>query len=73
MNESLDETHENGVLNETTDTVHKRKEGEPGFQTDCGVSRHLTRDQLRSVAVERAIDGSETSKCGRCFPDGGGY
>ena len=73
MTEHLGEIRKDGVLNETTNTVHKHKTGESGFQTNCGASRNLPRNQLRSIAVERAIDSTEINKCGRCFPDAGGY
>ncbi|QIO24845.1 hypothetical protein G9465_19290 (plasmid) [Haloarcula sp. JP-L23] len=73
MINNLGETYKKAVLNETTNTVHKPKTGGSDFQTDCGVSRHLGRDQLRIITVEQAIDSTEISKCGRCFADVGGY
>lgn len=60
-----------GVLNEVTRTVHKHKSGSSRCLTACGVSSHLSPDQLRRVPLDRAKE--EFHKCGRCFSDGGGY
>jgi hypothetical protein len=60
-----------GVLNEVTLTVHKQKTGALNCLTACGVSSHLSPDQLRKVPLDRAEE--KFDKCGRCFSDGGGY
>jgi len=73
MNASLDDAHGDGVLNENTITVHKRQAGEAGVRTECGGARHVEREPLRCLSVERATDGAEASKCGRCFRGVGGY
>ncbi|MFB6087813.1 MAG: hypothetical protein ABEJ85_04770, partial [Haloarculaceae archaeon] len=61
-----------GVLNEVTNTVHKREPGGSEYETACGVTNHVTHDDLRGVRVERAT-GTDASKCGRCFRGAGGY
>lgn len=61
----------NGVINTKTRKIHKR--GEREFESRCGATRHVSQDQLRPVIVDETLTGSSTSKCGRCFSDGGGY
>jgi len=63
-----------GVLNEVTNTVHKREVGKSRFDTECGVTYHLSEDDLRLLGtVEPDLDERSASKCGRCFDDAGGY
>jgi hypothetical protein len=62
-----------GLLNETTGTVHEIRAEEPVLEADCGVTNHLDADQLRRVPVERATTELGADKCGRCFEDAGGY
>ncbi|MXV63285.1 hypothetical protein GS429_14660 [Natronorubrum sp. JWXQ-INN-674] len=62
-----------GVINETTDMIHKHKDGHSDFGTRCGATSHVAHDQLRLVSVERAASDSNVSRCGRCFDDAGGY
>lgn len=62
-----------GILNEVTNTVHKPKVGTIGSQTRCGATAHITHDNLRTTSIESTIDNTDTSKCGRCFEEGGGY
>jgi hypothetical protein len=63
-----------GVLNEVTNTVHKHETGKSRFQTECGVTYHLSEDDLRLLGtVQSELDEKCTSKCGRCFDDAGGY
>jgi hypothetical protein len=63
-----------GVLNEVTNTIHKHETGAPDHRTVCGATYHVAHDDLRVVAgVESALDGTNASKCGRCFDDGGSY
>jgi hypothetical protein len=62
-----------GVLNETTETVHKRESDPAHGEAKCGATSTVTHDQIRVVPVERAIDEKAATKCGRCFGDGGGY
>lgn len=73
MSEISNDIPKDGIVNENTDTVHKRKRGNTEFHTHCGVTRHLAREQLRNTSVEQAVANAAISKCGRCFPDGGGY
>lgn len=62
-----------GVLNETTDTVHKHEVGAAEFETECGLTHHVTPETLRRMPIEQALSSERTSKCGRCFPGAGGY
>ena len=64
----------NGVLNEVTNTVHKRETGGSTFQTVCGATYHVSHDELRIIAVvESELDTTNATRCGRCFDDAGGY
>ncbi|MBZ6496243.1 hypothetical protein [Natrinema longum] len=63
----------NGVLNETTNKIHKYESGQSDFQTSCGATSHVAHEHLRLVPVEQAIDGADADRCGRCFDEGGGY
>lgn len=63
----------NGVLNETTGTIHKRETAGPGLETACGVTYNMPEDSLRAAEVGAAVDLRHTTKCGRCFDDGRGY
>ena len=62
-----------GILNETTSTVHEMRAEEPDLRAECGVTNHLEGDKLREVSVHRATRELDASKCGRCFDDAGGY
>jgi hypothetical protein len=62
-----------GVLNERTETVHKRESTESNPRTVCGVARHLDPAPSRETSVERAVARDGVHKCGRCFDDGNGY
>jgi hypothetical protein len=63
-----------GVVNEVTNTVHKHETGKSRLQTECGVTYHLSADDLHVVrVVQSELDGKCASKCGRCFDDAGGY
>lgn len=62
-----------GVLNETTNTVHKRETGATEVATVCGATYHVASENLHSTQVESAVETTTTKKCGRCFEDGGGY
>jgi len=62
-----------GVLNENTNTIHRQVVSKPAFRTVCGVTYHVPEDNLRMVAIEPQVTATTTSKCGRCFEDGGGY
>ena len=65
--------HMNGVLNETTNKLHRHKTGRSDFRTTCGATVHVTHDNLRLIAIERAVADTNVTKCGRCFADGSGY
>ncbi|MFB6136401.1 MAG: hypothetical protein ABEJ04_06545 [Halobacteriaceae archaeon] len=62
-----------GVLNETTNTVHKHETEGSEFETECGLTHHVAPERLRKVPVERAVASERTSRCGRCFSEAGGY
>jgi len=62
-----------GVLNETTATVHKHEPDPTHGEAECGATSTVDHDQIRIVPVERALDQEAATKCGRCFGDGGGY
>lgn len=62
-----------GVLNETTNTVHRKRSDGQDCRTACGATYHVSDDRLRPTSVDRALADSTASKCGRCFSDGGGY
>jgi len=62
-----------GVLNETTNKIHRHESGRSDFQTTCGATSHVAHDNLRLVPVERAVSDADANRCGRCFDDGGSY
>jgi hypothetical protein len=62
-----------GILNEATNTVHKQEPGTSALQTPCGITYNVPEDQLRQTAIDQLVTNATTSKCGRCFDDGGGY
>lgn len=72
MDSIVDETVD-GILNEVTATVHKSESDGAGFRTECGITNHLTHNNLQYVPVERAVARTEVTRCGRCFPGTGGY
>lgn len=67
------------VLNERTETVHRRTSGSSELETACGVEGRLDSDQsrrpdqLQRVPLEAASSEYDISKCGRCFDEGNGY
>ncbi|QLG50388.1 hypothetical protein [Natrinema halophilum] len=63
----------NGVLNETTNKIHKYEAGRSDFQTACGATSHVAHEHLRLIPIEQAVSESEAIRCGRCFTDGNGY
>jgi len=63
----------NGILNETSMTIHKHEVGAADFQTLCGQTYHLEHGQLREIQVRQATEKLNADKCGRCFEDGRGY
>lgn len=62
-----------GVLNETTNTVHRHERSKSDLESACGATYHLRREKLRMTTVDRAVSALSADKCGRCFEDGGGY
>lgn len=62
-----------GVLNETTNKIHKYESGQSDFQTSCGATSHVAHEHLRLITVEQATGDNDVNRCGRCFDDGGGY
>jgi len=62
-----------GVLNETTNKIHRHEVGRSDFQTTCGATAHVAHDHLRLISIERAVADTSVTKCGRCFADGSGY
>lgn len=71
--EPIQNTERDGILNETTMTLHRRASGIGEFQTPCGHLYNVAQERLRIVDVPDVADDRETSKCGQCFEDGGGY
>lgn len=63
----------NGVLNETTGTIHKQETVGSELETVCGATYNLPEGALRLANIGTAIDMRHTTKCGRCFDDGRGY
>lgn len=61
------------VLNEATNTVHRQETGTTYLKTVCGVTYHVSADHLRSAELNPDATTGTTTKCGRCFDDGGGY
>lgn len=61
------------VLNEQTRTMHKHRLDGSEYTTACGVTKHITHEDVQRVPFERAASDYDASKCGRCFEDGGGY
>ncbi len=59
------------ILNEGTNTVHKQKTGAAPLETPCGITYNVPEDQLRQITTDQLT--TTTTKCGRCFDDGGGY
>jgi hypothetical protein len=69
----VENTGKNLILNETTMTLHEQELGLGEFQASCGHLNHVGQENLRIIG---ALDGTEkynTSKCGQCFEEGGGY
>ncbi|MFB6295767.1 MAG: hypothetical protein ABEH66_02875 [Halobacteriales archaeon] len=62
-----------GVLNETTQKVHRQKTGAAALRTTCGLAHHVDPDRLRVVTVERVTTETKATRCGGCFEDAGGY
>ncbi|WP_232701562.1 hypothetical protein [Halobacterium wangiae] len=62
-----------GILNTTTNTVHKHGSRDSHGRTVCGATKYLSDGQLDRVDVDQAVTDKQASKCGRCFSDGGGY
>ena len=63
----------NGVLNETTNKIHRHETGRSDFRTTCGATAHVAHDHLRLISIERAVTDANVTKCGRCFTDGSSY
>ncbi|SEW02302.1 hypothetical protein [Natrinema salifodinae] len=61
-----------GVLDETTNSLHKREPGRSDFQTSCGATAHVAHEHLRLISVDQALDG-DANRCDRCFTDDDGY
>lgn len=62
-----------GVLNESTEKVHKREPQRERRAAACGAMTTVSHDRFSVVPVDEALDRDETTKCGRCFSEGGGY
>ncbi len=61
------------VLNESTETVHRRKAGGSDRHTVCGITRSLDPETFQTISVELAATEYAADKCGRCFDGEGGY
>ena len=62
-----------GILNETSMTIHKHETGAADLQTACGQTYHVEHGQLRKLPVVEATEEHSATRCGRCFEDGRGY
>jgi hypothetical protein len=62
-----------GVLNQNTKTVHKRRRGDSPHRTVCGHTVHVDGDRLSMTTVDEAVSDLAAEKCGGCFEDAGGY
>lgn len=62
-----------GILNETTNTVHKQEIGKSGLETPSWATYTLPENQLRKTTIDQLLSTSTATKCGRCFEVGGGY
>ena len=62
-----------GVMNERTNTVHRRAGEKERLQSVCGVTTNLSQEQLHPVEIERASEHEGGEKCGSCFVDGRSY
>lgn len=61
------------ILNETTMTIHEREAGVGEYQVSCGHLNHVGQENLRITRDPTVTEEPTTSKCGRCFEEGGGY
>lgn len=66
-------TSVNGLLNETTMTVHRKEPGASQLSSACGHTYHVEHGQLQEIAVNRALVQLNATKCGVCFDSGRGY
>jgi hypothetical protein len=73
MEERPNESTELGVLNEATEMVHKHEPERAQGRAECGATNTATHDRISVVPVEQALNREDTSNCGRCFGDAGGY
>lgn len=71
--DSIQQKDVNGVLNETTMTIHKHEIGEADLHTSCGQSYHLNPEKLRNIRIKQATEELNADRCGNCFKDGRGY
>lgn len=60
------------VLNDHTDTVHKRRQDDHYHRTECGALSHVDDRHVRAVTDDGTTDDTVT-RCGRCFDASGGY
>lgn len=65
--------HMDGILNEVTNTVHKQEFSTSDLKTPCGITYNVSEDQLRQTTIDQLVTTASTTKCGRCFEEGGGY
>ena len=62
-----------GILDQSTNTVHKQKTGTSALRTPCGITYNVSEEQLHKTTIDQRVTDGGTTKCGRCFEDGGGY
>lgn len=62
-----------GILNETTEKVHKRAAGPADYRTTCGATYHVPKSRLQRTSVDEALTEKSATRCGRCFAGAGGY
>jgi hypothetical protein len=62
-----------GIVNKYTGTIHKQQSGASSLETKCGLAKRVSPQKLERMPVERAVERPDTTKCGRCFSEAGGY
>lgn len=62
-----------GILNETTNKVHRHSPNGTDYRTSCGATYHVPSERLRRTSIDEAVEEHTATRCGRCFADAGGY
>jgi hypothetical protein len=61
------------VLNTETETTHQPRGESSEHDASCGALMYVPEEHVERVSRSAAGSDDETSRCGRCFVDGGGY